>query len=72
MPCDVTSDAQIEAVFTRIRQDWGRLDFVLHSIAYAHEEDLNGRITDCSAEGFALAMQVSVAFVPAPPSSANR
>ena len=60
MPCDVMTDGQMEAVFARIRQDWGRLDFVLHSIAYAREEDLNGRITDCSAEGFALAMQVSV------------
>ena len=60
LPCDVTVDGQMEAVFARIRQDWGRLDFVLHSIAYAHDADLNGRITDCSAEGFALAMQVSV------------
>ena len=51
---------QLEAVFGRIAEDWGRLDFVQHSIAYARKEDLSGRITDCSAEGFAIAMNVSV------------
>ena len=60
MPCDVTAPGQLEAVFGRIAQDWGRLDFVQHSIAYARKEDLSGRITDCSAEGFAIAMNVSV------------
>ena len=60
MPCDVTVPGQLEAVYERIAKDWGRLDFVQHSIAYARKEDLGGRITDCSAEGFALAMQVSV------------
>ena len=60
MPCDVTVPGQLEAVYERIAKDWGRLDFVQHSIAYARKEDLSGRITDCSAEGFALAMQVSV------------
>jgi enoyl-[acyl-carrier protein] reductase I len=60
MPCDVTAPGQLEAVYQRIAKEWGRLDFVLHSIAYARKEDLSGRITDCSADGFALAMQVSV------------
>jgi enoyl-[acyl-carrier protein] reductase I len=60
MPCDVTVPGQLEAVYERIAKEWGRLDFVQHSIAYARKEDLGGRITDCSAEGFALAMQVSV------------
>ena len=60
MPCDVTVPGQLEAVYQRIMTEWGRLDFVLHSIAYARKEDLHGRITDCSAEGFGLAMQVSV------------
>jgi len=60
MPCDVTVPGQLEAVYERIAKDWGHLDFVLHSIAYARKEDLSGRITDCSVEGFALAMQVSV------------
>jgi enoyl-[acyl-carrier protein] reductase I len=60
MPCDVTVPGQIEAVCQRIQEDWGRLDFLLHSIAYARVEDLHGRIIDCSAEGFSFAMQVSV------------
>jgi enoyl-[acyl-carrier protein] reductase I len=60
LPCDVTVPGQIDAVFERIAKQWGRLDFLLHSIAYAKAEDLHGRIVDCSAEGFAFAMQVSV------------
>jgi enoyl-[acyl-carrier protein] reductase I len=59
-PCDVTVAGELEAVYARIARDWGRLDFLLHSIAYARAEDLHGRIVDCSAEGFAFAMQVSV------------
>ena len=60
MPCDVTMPGQLEAIFARIAEDWGRLDFVLHSIAFARKEDLHGRIVDVSADGFAMAMQVSV------------
>ena len=60
MPCDVTIPGQLEAVYERLAKDWGHLDFVQHSIAYARKEDLAGRITDCSAKGFSLAMQVSV------------
>jgi enoyl-[acyl-carrier protein] reductase I len=59
-PCDVTVPGQLEAVYERITRDWGRLDFVIHSIAYARVEDLHGRIIDCSADGLAFAMQVSV------------
>jgi len=59
VPCDVREPGQLEAVFARIRDDWGRLDFLLHSIAYAPKEDLHSRITDCSQAGFALAMDVS-------------
>jgi enoyl-[acyl-carrier protein] reductase I len=60
MPCDVTVQGQLEAVFAEIEKRWKRLDFLLHSIAYARAEDLHGRIIDCSADGFAFAMQVSV------------
>lgn len=60
LPCDVSLDGQLEAVFAAVTAKWGRLDFVLHSIAYARAEDLHGRIVDCSADGFAFAMQVSV------------
>lgn len=59
LPCDVSVPGQLEAVFARIAQDWGRLDFVLHSIAFAPASDLHASLIDCSAEGFALAMDVS-------------
>ncbi|RKQ73697.1 enoyl-ACP reductase FabI [Oceanibaculum indicum] len=59
LPCDVREDGQLDAVFAEIGQRWGSLDFVLHSIAYAPREDLHGRVTDCSRDGFAMAMDVS-------------
>jgi enoyl-[acyl-carrier protein] reductase I len=58
-PCDVREPGQLDAVFARIHVEWGRLDFVLHSIAYAMKEDLHSRIVDCSQAGFAIAMDVS-------------
>lgn len=60
MPCDVTASGQLEAVFDSVATKWGGLDFLLHSIAFAPKEDLHGRVTDCSAAGFATAMDVSV------------
>jgi enoyl-[acyl-carrier protein] reductase I len=59
MPLDVEQDGAMEAVFDAIRQRWGRLDFVLHSIAYAPAGDLHGRVADSTREGFARAMDVS-------------
>ena len=59
LPCDVREPGQLDAVFDAIRTTWGGLDFVVHSIAYAPKEDLHGRVVDCSAAGFALAMDVS-------------
>jgi enoyl-[acyl-carrier protein] reductase I len=59
LPCDVQIPGQLEAVFDRIRAAWGGLDFLLHSIAFAPREDLHGRVTDCSAAGFDVAMNVS-------------
>jgi enoyl-[acyl-carrier protein] reductase I len=59
VPCDVREPGQLEKVFACIREQWGRLDFLLHSIAYAPKEDLHSRITDCSQAGFAMAMDVS-------------
>ncbi|MEO1223764.1 MAG: enoyl-ACP reductase FabI [Pseudomonadota bacterium] len=60
MPLDVEADGQLDAVFDAIEQRWGRLDFVLHSIAYCPIEDLHGRVIDCTHDGFARAMDVSV------------
>ena len=59
-PLDVTVPGQLEAVLPGIAERWGRLDTLLHSIAFAPRADLHGRVVDCSAAGFALAMDVSV------------
>lgn len=58
-PLDVEQPGQLEAVFADIEKHWGKLDFVLHAIAYAPAVDLHGRVVDCSASGFARAMDVS-------------
>jgi len=60
MPLDVRAPGQLDALFGEIAQRWGRLDTLLHSIAFAPREDLHGRVIDCSAEGFGLAMDISV------------
>ena len=58
-PLDVSVPGQLEAIFAQIERQWGRLDFVVHSIAYAPKQDLHGRVTDSSADGFAQAMDIS-------------
>ena len=58
-PLDLREDGQLEAVVDQVAQRWGRLDFVLHSIAFAPREDLHGRVVDCSKAGFLQAMDVS-------------
>jgi|TARA_R110002072_G_scaffold51291_15_gene137574 enoyl-[acyl-carrier protein] reductase I len=60
MPLDVEATGEMEAVFAEINRRWGRLDFLLHSIAHCPKEDLHGRVVDCSRDGFAQAMDVSV------------
>ena len=59
MPLDVSAPGELEAVFGAVERDWGRLDILVHSIAFAPREDLQGGLLDCSAEGFAKAMDVS-------------
>jgi enoyl-[acyl-carrier protein] reductase I len=59
LPCDVRKEGQLEAVFEAIAQKWGKLDIALHSIAFAPREDLHGRVTDCSRDGFLMAMDIS-------------
>ena len=59
MPLDVEQPGEMEALFDAITQRWGRLDFLLHSIAFAPKSDLHGRVTDSSREGFARAMDIS-------------
>ena len=59
LPLDVAVPGQLEAVFDAITRRWGRLDILVHSIAFAPKEDLQGGLLNCSAEGFAKAMDVS-------------
>jgi enoyl-[acyl-carrier protein] reductase I len=59
MPLDVSVPGQMEAVFERIGRDWGRLDIAVHSIAWAPKDDLQGGLLNCTAEGFAKAMDIS-------------
>ncbi len=60
LPLDVRDAAQMDALFADIADRWGGLDTLLHSIAFCPRDDLHGRVIDCSAEGFALAMDISV------------
>ena len=59
MPLDVEQSGAVEAVFDAIGKRWGRLDFLLHSIAFAPASDLRGRVVDTSRKGFARAMDIS-------------
>jgi len=59
MPLDARTPGQMEAVFDRLRKDWGKLDFVVHSIAFSPKDALQGRVTDVSREGFLVTMEVS-------------
>ena len=59
MPLDVSVEGELEALFETIARQWGRLDILVHSIAFAPKEDLQGGLLNCSAAGFAKAMDVS-------------
>ena len=59
LPLDVSQPGELEAVFAAIEKQWGQLDVLVHSIAWAPKDDLQGGLLDCSAEGFAKAMDVS-------------
>jgi enoyl-[acyl-carrier protein] reductase I len=59
MPLDVMKPGQIEAVFKRIAEEWGKLDFVVHSIAFSPKEALHGRVVDVSRDDFLTTMDVS-------------
>ena len=60
MELDVTHDEHEEPLFRKIRETWGRLDILVHSIAFAPGSDLHGRVIDSSSRGFATAMDISV------------
>lgn len=58
-PCDVQDDKQIEDLFEVVKKKWGALDILIHSVAFANREDLDGRFVQTSREGFRLALDVS-------------
>ncbi|ADC89172.1 short-chain dehydrogenase/reductase SDR [Thermocrinis albus DSM 14484] len=60
MKCDVTSDEDIKNVIQTLEKEWGFLDILVHSIAYAPKEEFKGGVIDTSREGFKIAMDVSV------------
>jgi enoyl-[acyl-carrier protein] reductase I len=59
LPLDVSKPGELEAVFQQVGSQWERLDILVHSIAWAPKDDLQGGLLDCTAEGFARAMDIS-------------
>ena len=63
-PCDVTNDEEVAAFFERIKNEFGRLDFLIHSIAFAPREALEGEFASTSREAFLKAMEISAFSLP--------
>ncbi|MEM6946199.1 MAG: SDR family oxidoreductase, partial [Pseudomonadota bacterium] len=59
MPCDVTDAASMDAVFAEVSSRWGRLDFLVHAVAYADKEELKGRYLETSEDNFSRSMLIS-------------
>ncbi|MCI4662414.1 MAG: enoyl-ACP reductase FabI [Neomegalonema sp.] len=59
LPCDVTDPASIDGVFSELEAKWGKLDFLLHAIAFSDKSELKGRYVDTSADNFARTMDIS-------------
>ena len=59
MPCDVSDAASLDAVFDRLKSEWGKLDFVVHAIAFADKDELTGRYVDTSASNFQMSLNIS-------------
>src|SRR5262249_8118267 len=59
LPCDVQQDAELDAVFERVGQEFGGLDILIHSVAFAPTNDLRGRVSHVSREGFLTALDIS-------------
>ncbi|WP_298860471.1 enoyl-ACP reductase [uncultured Gimesia sp.] len=60
LPCDVTKDEDLDRVFETVKQEYGKIDFLLHSVAYAPMDDLKGPVYNVSRDGFKLSMEISV------------
>jgi enoyl-[acyl-carrier protein] reductase I len=59
LPCDVGKDDDIKSVFETLKKEWGSLDFLVHSVAFANKDELKGAFYDTSREGFSLALDIS-------------
>ena len=59
LPCDVTDEASVEGLFEAIKSQWGKLDFLVHAIAFSDKEQLKGRYLDTTADNFAATLNVS-------------
>jgi len=59
MPCDVTDEDSIEAVFSELEKEWGKLDFVVHAIAFSDKDELKGRYVDTSRQNFLMSLDIS-------------
>ena len=59
LPCDVTDKASMDAVFAELKKAWGRLDFMVHAIAFADKNELDGRYVDTSEENFTKSLLIS-------------
>ncbi|MGY9018814.1 MAG: enoyl-ACP reductase FabI [Alphaproteobacteria bacterium] len=59
LPCDVSDDDSIDAVFSAIEKEWGSLDFVVHSVAYSDKDELSGRYVDTTRDNFKLTLDIS-------------
>ncbi|WP_319772950.1 enoyl-ACP reductase FabI [Breoghania sp.] len=57
--CDVTDESTIDAVFAEVEKQWGKIDFLVHAIAFSDKDQLTGRYVDTTADNFALTMQIS-------------
>ncbi len=58
-PCNVSDDQQIDALFDKVQKKWGHLDILIHSVAFANREDLDGRFVNTTREGFRVALDIS-------------
>lgn len=58
--CDVTDPASIDAVFANVEKEWGKIDFLVHGIAFSDKDELTGRYVETSAENFRKTMDISV------------
>ena len=59
LPCDVTNQESIDNLFATLKEKWGKIDFIVHAIAYSDKNELKGRYIDTSFDNFNLTMQIS-------------